>query len=247
MKGNFCFRVTVVKRLYPHQSGQLRWDPHNVARAGGNALDGNMFFQRQACDFVFQLSRTVPDLDFFWKALVWKQVRVRPVKLRRENMLSVGRSIDSGKDRRFAHGSSAATYGVSEQQLRSCVIVEKIFIVRVLQQVFKGRCRSLFAVTLLDDWTVRNFAFPRRISASGRYGLHQESVPVGHPLQRIADDSADFHAWNGACACGRRLADPEFNSVLRGVGEGEALAVRRPMDFPDIRVARQLNCELLAI
>src|SRR5258707_5542260 len=247
MEWDLGLGISVVERLHPLESGQLSRDPPYTAWTSGNALNRDVFFQRQACDFVLQLPGAVPDFHFFGEALVGKQIRVRTVKLGRENVLAVRREIDRDENRRLANGGCAAIGSVDQQQLRGCVVVKEIFVMRVLQKVFERGCRSLLAVALLNDGTVWNFAFDRRIAALGGYGLHQKSVSVGHPLQRVADDRADFHARNAVRGCGSRLADPEFNSILRSIGEGEALAVRRPLESADIGVARQFNVALLAV
>src|SRR5258708_26880259 len=128
MEWDLGLGIAVVERLHPHESGQLSWEPPYTAWTSGNALNRDVFFQRQACDFVLQLPGAVPDFHFFGEALVGQQIRVRAVQLGRENVLAVRRDIDRGENRRLANGGGAAIGGVDQQQLRGRVIVKEIFV-----------------------------------------------------------------------------------------------------------------------
>jgi hypothetical protein len=66
---DFLLGIAFVECFDPNQGGGLCRMPVDVARAGGDAADGNVFLKREARDFVNGMAGEIPDLDVAREAL----------------------------------------------------------------------------------------------------------------------------------------------------------------------------------
>src|SRR5512132_2131419 len=109
--------------------------------------------------------------------------------------MSIGSEIHALKDRRLAEWRCVSGAGVDESQLRSRVVLEQVFIVRTLKQVFvrsnwSRSTRTLLRNRLLGYGWCRGHGPSRR-----RYELDQQRVVVRRPAHRVADSRVDRHAF----------------------------------------------------
>jgi hypothetical protein len=208
-----------------------------------------MVRQWKAGNFVLELSGEVPDFDFAGKVALRHDVGIWMLDANDEQMLAVGRGIDTGEDSRFADPACAVDVNAcadwpevadmreaDTRQLRRGVVVEQVFIMRVFEQVFIGAYRSFLSVAFLNDGAIRGFGFRWRISTGCGDGLDKQDFAVGHPLHRIAHDSADPEAFKLLGLGGLNVADPQLDAVGDRVGKSEFGAVGRPVRQVEVRI-----------
>ena len=158
---------------------------------------------------------------------------------RNQNELSVRRWIDRLKDPGLSELRPSTGRSLYRAQLRHRVVIEKVLVVRILEQVLEGPDRCLLGIVLLDGRAFWSGGGRRRLAARRRKSLDQERALIRHPLERIAvggvqRDSGDFP---GGCA--RGLGYPKLDSVACGVGEGNVLAIGAPSGAPDDSAGRK--------
>src|SRR5579863_83021 len=110
---------------------------------------------------------------------------VLPMQSRDQNIFSARRGVHSGIYGRLADGSDLAAGQVHGGDLRPSVIVEKILVVRALQEIFKGGDGSGSPKTFLDVRTNRNFRLSGRLGCGAVRGNRLAKEPgASHPFAR---------------------------------------------------------------
>src|SRR5689334_9426169 len=202
----FGFGIAAVESVGPDQRGWLHGHPLVIAWSQRDTFNRDVFFQRQAGYFVFHLAAQVPDFYLAGKVALRQDVGIRTVDTAYQQVFAVRRRIHAGKDSRLAHRRDYAI--LDQSKLRCSVVVKEVFVVGILQQVFKRADGTALTVAFLNDWSLRRLRFSRRIASGCGHGLYQQGFTVGHPLYVVAKDGANFDFRNSSCGVGANLSNP---------------------------------------
>ena len=236
------------------------------ARSDHDAVDGDAIFERQAGDLVEHLAGAIPDFDVLGEGARGVEVGEGAVDSGDEDVFAIGRDARGFDDAGLADGGGFAGGDIDEGELRGGVILEEIFVVRRLEHVLMGDHGRCAAEAFLDVGSDGHEGFGRGGAAVGLHHLDEEAFAIGHPLHvggagcraaaaasaataragAAAHDGVDAHAFDLARFAGG-VAEPEFDAVLGGVGEGEVGGVGAPTAEAELGVGRKVHFDLGAL
>ena len=227
-EGHLFVGIAAVLRFHPEQSGRLFRNPFIGPGPGADAADGHTFREPERGDFVFHARAAVPNLHILRERTGGELVGVRPVQVAHHQVLLIGRGANHGENTGLAQRRNFAGGGVYIRELRGGVVIEKVFVMRVCEQIFVGGRGAGVAQAFLRMWAFGDGGFGGGSSAAGRDEMDQEGLAVAEPFHGSATTRAaapaaacadtvegyTFHAM-GLPGCGD--AEPELNTVRRGV------------------------------
>ena len=115
MIGNFGAGVATIESFSPGQSGWFAGNPLVIACSGHYSFNGYMLSQRQAGQLEFQFSGCIPYFNFLREIIERQEIRVRPMKPYRQDVLAIRRGVDASVEPRLAYLDCLATF--DQQQL----------------------------------------------------------------------------------------------------------------------------------
>ncbi len=179
---NFLFRITAIESFHPKECGRFIGLPANLAWTSDRTFNRNLICERQAGHFVNDFTLRIPNFDVLWKRRIREEIWEWPVCSRYEYVVAIRRGAQSLKNCALADRGDTSGNRINKSQLRSGIVLEKIFVVRTLQQVFKRPHWSRPAGTFLCVRLVRHAWCGRRSAACSGHGLDQQRAAVGHPV-----------------------------------------------------------------
>src|SRR5580693_3110871 len=102
------------------------------------------------------------------------------------------------------------------------------------------------AVALLYRRTLGDARLGRSRSTISGNGLNDQGLAVFQPLNRIAENGVQSHAFHAMRLPGSRITQPQLDPIGDGVREGELLPIGRPLQRSRARVRRKSNRRLRA-
>src|SRR5215469_1327765 len=180
----FRARIAAIERLHPDERRRRARLPLITARAGGDAADGYRFLERHVSDAVSDVTGAVPHFYFVRKIFKRADVRIRMMNERDENESAVWREFRGFVNSGLAYGSGFIGGDVDECELRCCIVIEKLFVTRAREQVFKCWSGRGLAKTFLNNGPFRNARRSRRGAVTRRNCTAKQFAAIGRPRAR---------------------------------------------------------------
>ncbi len=217
--------------------------------------------QRQARHMMHSFAGAVPNVHFRRELRGRIEVREGPMNAGDQEIAALGRGPDLADHGRLADGRSLAGERVHQHELRGGQILEVFLVMRGLEHVLVGHHAASAAQAFLDVRPRRHGGLRRFRPAIGLDGLDQQRLAVRQPLyggagsRRAAASTAGSRAgrsehvvhadaFQPVRPAGGRLAHPDLDSLLCGVGKHEVLAIRAPARGAQFRIGWQRDFDL---
>ncbi len=193
----------------------------------------------------------VPDLEIDRKIVSGMQIGKGPVNTRNHEVVAIGRDKRCVENGGLADEAGPQRRRVHPGKLRGGIVLEEIFVVRVLQHVLISADGAGTSDAFLNVWAFGHGGFGRHGRAIRRHQPCEGRAIIAHPF----DDAGAGDAWSEASrahpvdanarhltrVARGRCADPKIDGAIGGVGEGEARSIGRPGGCSKLGLSRKLE------
>src|ERR1700722_11160547 len=146
------------------------------------------------------------------------------------------------KDSGFADRFSRAIQP-NEFDLGRCVVIKKLFVFRVLQEIFKSGPGSHASKIFLDDRPGGYFTARRPRTPIGGNSSANQALTVAQPFTRRTQNPVERNSRQtpglGRSGIHNPKTEPRVFLPVADVYKGNLPSIRRPFGKPDLRVLRQ--------